>query len=171
MRHLVLAVLLITACKKSDPAKSEPAKSPEAVKAAEPAPAPAAPAPAPTPAPPPAPKDPTDAALEAATAVFNAVAPITKEWGDEGSSCAKGIPEIDKVLDGMKMQVAIVQEAKKMPEVAKQFYAKYFSQGDSPFHDAKSAALGAALHCPALVSRIEVAMGIPQPVDPKAKKK
>lgn len=151
---LVCAVTLhVAACKK--PEKKE-------TPAAKPAPSPAAqgfasqamPAPAP-----PAPSDPAQLAIKATIDVFNAVAPITKQWGNEGKACEKGIPEVEKVFDSMKIQLDLVKAAEAVPASAKTYDDAYFAQDGGALDTAKSAALGPALHCPKLAARIQAAFG------------
>jgi hypothetical protein len=177
MRHLACVLLLpilLVACKKSEPTKSaDPAPTPSATASGGSAPAAPEPAPAEPPAPPPPPpaakKTPLQGAVDAAIEIFNAVAPVTKKYGDDGEACVKGVAEVDQVLAGMEMQVGLVQAVVKDPDAAKAFYDAYFKQDESPLHEAKSAALGPALHCPALHDRIEETFGIKQA--PAKKKK
>jgi hypothetical protein len=147
------AVLVVAACKKPEKKAAPPAK----------------PVPAPTqqgfasqakPAPePPAPSDPAVLAIRATIDVLDAVAPITKKWGNEGKACENGIPEVEKVFDSMKVQLDLVKAAEAVPASAKTYDDAYFAQDGGPLDTAKSAALGPALHCPKLAARIQAAFG------------
>ena len=175
MRLVLLALLVVVSCKKSEPATSaEQAAAPAAPSGSAAPPPPTEPAPAPTPPPPPAPPPPAtsphEAAIEAAIAIFNAVAPITEKYRDGGEQCLKGVAEVDKVLDGMKPQVAAIQAVIKTPETAKAFFEAYLKQDESPLHEAKSKALGPAIHCEALHDRIQATFGLTSPTPAKKKK-
>ena len=175
MRHLACVLLLLAACKKSEPAKSaDPAPAPTATASGAPPTAAAEPAPAPLPAPPPpAAKDPHDAAVEAAIDVLNAIAPITDKHREDGKDCAtKGIPEVDTVLETKQAQLAAIHEILETKETASRFFATFIKQDESPLAEARSAALGPTLHCPELADHINVKLGLatPKPAKPAKKK-
>lgn len=176
MRFVLLALLVVVSCKKSEPAKSaDPAAAPAAPAGSAAAAEPPAAAPAPEPAPPPSPpaeKSPNEAAIEATIAIFKAVTPITEKYRDGGDDCVKkGLPELEKVLDGMKAEIAVVEVVTKNPDNAKPYYEAFFKGDESPLSEAKSAALGPAIHCAKVHDRILEAFGIKLAAEPKKKKK